>query len=168
MSSGREQLAEPVSSLDNCAPLFRRAVLEALDECHVQGLDAMVYESTRTDYLQDIYWRRGREQDTDGSWHIIDPDKVVTRAQTAQYGWHFFGLAIDVISKRHRWSVSAEWRRLVTEIFERHGLDAGMRWPHPDDPHYHWGRCKRSPSGSARYLYRQGGNPAVWKAVGAA
>lgn len=155
-----------VRSLDDCAPQFRAAVEAAIAECNAKGYDAVVYESTRSEELQGLYYARGRKL-VNGIWTVVNPGAVVTKAKTALFGWHIYGLAVDVISKLRGWEVSDAWRLAVTEIFERHGLDAGLRWPHPDDPHYQWGRCKRTPSGDARRLRAAGGNPAVWKAVGA-
>lgn len=152
-----EQLV--VSSLAGLAPLFREAVETSIAECSDEGLDAVVYESLRSDELQRIYYARGRT--------VIPPDETVTNAPTAQYGWHFFGLAVDVISASKRWDVSDDWRRTVSSIFKSHGCQAGADWPHPDLPHYQWGKCRRSPSNEARALYAQGGNALVWQAVGA-
>lgn len=146
-------------SLDGCAPKFREAVEAAIAECHFAGLDAVVYESTRSDELQKLYYARGRTQ--------IPPSYTVTNAPDAQHGWHFFGLSVDVISKTKRWNVTPEWRLSVTRIFTKHGLAAGQYWPHPDYPHYQFGACRRSPSNTARELYASGGLEAVWQAVGA-
>lgn len=148
-----------VSSLDDLAPAMRAAVASAIEECNDNRLDAVVYESLRSDELQHIYWCRGRTE--------IPPDYTVTNVESAQYGWHFFGLAVDVISASKRWDVTPDWRHQVTEIFKRHGLSAGAEWPHPDEPHYQFGKCRRSPSNEARALYAQGGLPAVWAAIGA-
>jgi hypothetical protein len=156
-----------VSSLDGLPPKMRSAVEAALKECNDERLDAVVYESHRSDELQRIYWARGRRQTPDGKWEVVDPDAVVTHAPSAEYGWHFFWLAVDVISASMRWDVPESWRSQVTAIFKRHGLDAGADWPHPDAPHYQWGECRTSPSDRARSLYAEGGLEAVWKAVGA-
>lgn len=148
------------NSTDGLAPQFKHAVIDAIDECHSKGLDAIVYESLRSDELQRIYYQRGRT--------VIPPHETVTNAPTAQYGWHFFGLAVDVISARDRWSVAPSWRKQVSEIFKFHGCTAGAEWPRfPDEPHYQWGKCRRSPSDEARALYARGGLILVWDAVGA-
>jgi hypothetical protein len=149
-----------VNSLDGVAPKFRDALEAALADCDAEGLDAIVYESLRSDELQRLYYARGRTE--------IPPHYTVTNAKTAQFGWHFFGLAADVISESNRWNVTDEWREQVNTIMREHGLDCGADWPHPDMPHVQWGKCKRSPSDEARRLYAQGGLQAVWEAVGAA
>jgi hypothetical protein len=148
------------SSLDLLAPQVRIAAAAALKECNDERLDAIAYETRRSDELQRIYYQRGRT--------VIPPSYTVTNVASAQYGWHFFGLALDVISASKRWDVTPEWRHQVTEIFKRHGFAAGAEWPHPDEPHYQWAKCRRSPSDEARSLYAEGGLEAVWQAVGAA
>jgi len=147
------------STLDGMPPKMRAAVEAALRECNDERLDAVLYESHRSEELQQIYYRRGRTE--------IPPDYTVTNVASAKYGWHFYWLAVDVISASRRWSVTADWRRRVTAIFKKHGLSAGAEWPHPDDPHYQWGKCRRSPSEECRALYAEGGLEAVWRAVGA-
>jgi peptidoglycan LD-endopeptidase CwlK len=168
MSAGASVESMVVRSLENCAPYFTDAVIAALAECDVQGYDAYVYESIRSEALQALYWSRGRRQRDDGSWEIVDPNAVVTNAKSALYSWHIYGLAVDVISLANDWKVSAEWRQGVTDIFKARGLKAGADWPHPDTPHYQWASCKRSPSDRARELYATGGLPLVWQIVGAA
>jgi peptidoglycan L-alanyl-D-glutamate endopeptidase CwlK len=147
------------SSLDVLAPKFRDALTAALKECNDAGLDAYAYETHRSDELQNIYWQRGRT--------VIPPNYTVTNVKSAQYGWHFFGLAADIISRSKRWDVSDDWRQKVCAIMRSHGLACGADWPHPDLPHVQWGKCKRSPSNEARSLFLYGGIQAVWGAVGA-
>jgi hypothetical protein len=162
MSAGLDHPAAEsmvVSSLDGLAPKFREAVLAGLKECAEAGLDAIVYESLRSDELQKLYFARGRTE--------IPPNYTVTNVPTAQYGWHFYGLAVDIISKSKRWGAGEKWNLQVAALMRAQGLDAGMDWPHPDVPHYQWGKCKRSPSSYARSLYAEGGALAVWKEVGA-
>ena len=137
------------------APLMGMAVGEALNRCHREGLDAIVYESRRSDALQAYYYQQGRTR----------PGIIVTNAASAIYAWHYYGLAVDVISAKLQWRVTRAWRVRVTEIFEACGLDAGFRWRHPDEPHYQWGRLRSSPSDRARELLRTGGLVAVWREV---
>ena len=152
MSAGTNVELMVQRSLTHCAPLFAQAVQDAIDQCNAEGLDAYVYESVRSNALQHLYYERG-----------------VTRAKDALHGWHFFGLAVDVISQSRGWEVSTAWRRRVTEIFKEHGLKWGGDWPtFKDPPHYQWGKCKNSPSDRARELYAEGGLPLVWRVVGAA
>lgn len=148
-----------VSSFDGLAPLFRASLTAALAECNAAELDAIAYETLRSDELQRMYYARGRTE--------IPPHYTVTNARTAKFGWHFFGLGADIISRSRRWNVTDEWRKSVNAIMRSHGLKCGADWPHPDMPHVQWGKCRRSPSNEARALYAQGGLAAVWRAVGA-
>lgn len=136
------------------APKFREAVEAALCACRGAGLDAYVFESCRTNELQAIYFQQG-----------------ASKAQTALRSWHFYGLAVDVISRESQWAAwdDPAWSRGVVAAFKRQGCDWGGDWTSFRDlPHFQWGRCKPSPSDTAITLYRSGGVPAVWRAVGAA
>lgn len=170
-----------VSSLEPLAPAFRAAVLAALADCRARAivvefragtsaplaLDPVVHESLRTDELQAIYYAQG-----------------TTRAKTARYSWHGYGLAVDVISARYGWftgraaardfpdrheraAAATAWFRAMGETFERHGCRWGGHWALADLPHVFWGKCKDSPSALARTLSAAGGNAAVWRVVGA-
>ena len=131
-----------INRVDALAPKMQTYVAACLAECRTVGLvngqlfDPIVFETIRTDALQRIYFNQG-----------------TTKAPTAIYGWHFYGLAVDVISASREWSVTPAWWTKLAEIMERHGLDAGHRWTRPDDPHGQFGTVKGSPSDLARTLY---------------
>jgi hypothetical protein len=165
LSAGGSHSAESLVQRDfgGLAPKFREALLAALEECHQSGLDAYAYETLRSDELQELYYARGRT-DIDGEFPL---GETVTNARSAQFGWHFFGLAADIISKSREWKVSDDWRHKVCAIMRKHGLKCGADWPHPDLPHVQWGACRNTPSDGARSLYAEGGLPAVWAAVNA-
>ena len=158
--------------IDALAPRFQERVSEYLFDAKkittVNGevFDPIVFETSRVDALQQIYFEQG-----------------TTKARTAIYGWHFFGLAIDVISRSKEWKVKETWWEANAKLMEKHGIDPGRRWNSPDDPHGQFGTLKKSPSDTARSLYFgtphwQGmrtftdarhleGLKRVWKAVGA-
>lgn len=146
------------SDLSELAPRFRASVEAAIEECLERGYDVVVFEARRTEERQAYLYAQGRTR----------PGAIVTNAADALHGWHFFGLAVDVISKSKGWSVPEEWWSDVGTIFERHGCDWAGRWKHPDTPHMQWGALKPSPSDRARSLYASGGLEAVWREVGAA
>lgn len=98
--------------------------------------DPVVFETARVDELQQIYYEQG-----------------TTNAPTAIYGWHFYCLAIDVISASKGWSVSTAWWRFNASLMRRHGIDPGFDWHKPDEPHGQFGTLKPSPSDIARTLY---------------
>lgn len=141
------------------APLFRAQVDAAIVECGRRGLDAFVFEAHRSDALAAEYYAKGRT--------VIPPTRTVTNAPNARYTWHGYGLAVDVISRAHLWSVPESWFRAVADVFKAHGCKWGGDWRMKDLPHFQWGKCKPSPSDLARSLYASGGVVAVWKAVGA-
>ena len=87
-------------------------------------------------------------------------------ASTARHSWHFYGLAVDVISRRTQWDDPAFFRAIAVHL-KAAGLDWGGDWSTPDLPHFHWGTLKASPSARARELYATGGREALWREVGA-
>jgi hypothetical protein len=162
MSAGMnaDASAKPTRDLDLLAPRFRAAVMAALAECSAAGLNAMVYETYRSEELQRIYYARGRT--------VKPPERPVTNARSNLYSWHGFGLAVDVIHSTLHWSPPAAWWGKVAAIFKRHGCDWGGDWAMQDLPHFQWGGMRASPSDRARALLQQHGDMhAVWKEVGA-
>ena len=160
MSAGATDAALlPNHDLTVLAPKFRVAVDRAIKACNERGLDAVVYEAYRSLQLQEAYYSRGRTQ--------VPPASTVTNARSNLYSWHGYGLAVDVISRAHEWSVDAEWYGKVAECFRAEGCRWGGEWKMKDLPHFQWGPCKPSPSDRARQLYSSGGMMAVWEAVGA-
>lgn len=153
--------AEATNDLNLLAPLFRRAVEAAIEECNsAHNLGACVFETYRSTELQAIYYTRGRT--------VRPPERPVTNAINNLYSWHGYGLAVDVIHSTERWSAGEAWFRQVSEIFKRHGCKWGGDWKVKDLPHFQWGLCRASPSDAARELMRTGGVRAVWEAVGCA
>lgn len=165
------------------APRFRAGVDAALEECHGLDLDAVTFETYRTNELQGVYYERGRT--------VKPPEHPVTNARTNLYSWHGFALAVDVISKSEGWFNPAakpelrlldshdpkvqayvargqKWFADVAAVFKRHDCKWGGDWLNPDPPHMQWWRCKPTPSDLARQLLAQGGLERVWQEVGAA
>ena len=143
------------------APLFRAAVDAAIAECNspANALDAIVYETYRSNELQVVYYARGRT--------VRPPVTPVTNAMNHLYSWHGFGLAVDVIHRTKQWGPGDAWFERVAEIFKRNGCKWGGDWKQRDLPHFQWGLCRPSPSDEARAMMRTGGVLAVWQAVGA-
>jgi peptidoglycan L-alanyl-D-glutamate endopeptidase CwlK len=154
-------LAKPTDNLSLLAPRFRAAVEDAIRECNEGGhLDAIVYESYRSNALQVLYFARGRT--------VRPPNDTVTNAPANVYSWHGYGLAVDVIHRERRWSAGDAWFAQVASVFKRHGCKWGGDWVQRDLPHFQWGLCKPSPSATARELLATSGVRAVWAAVQAA
>jgi hypothetical protein len=157
-NDGAEALVQ--NDLDHLAPKMRERVVAAIWECNnMAGLDVVVYESVRSEHLQEMYYARGRT--------TVPPYRKVTNVADAKMGWHFYGLAVDVISKKNRWNNTEAWWLKVAAIFRLHGLDWGGDWEMKDEPHFQFAGIRKSPSQKARDLYASGGVEAVWKAVGA-
>lgn len=131
-----------INRVDALAPQMQTRVqaflADAADVGTVNGevFDPVVFETARVDALQQIYYDQG-----------------TTKARTAIYGWHFYGLALDVISASQEWSVKSSWWERMAVLMEKHGIDPGRRWTTPDDPHGQFGTLKKSPSDAARALY---------------
>ncbi len=154
--------AKPTNDPTLLAPMFRAAVIAAIEECNndQNRLDAVIYETYRSNELQAVYYFRGRT--------VRPPQQPVTNAMHNLYSWHGYGLAVDVIHRAKGWSAGDEWFAKVANIFAKHGCKWGGNWRSPDPPHFQWGLCKASPSDEARAIMRASGVQAVWVAVGAA
>lgn len=148
-----------ISSLVGLAPKFRQAVEAILADVDRER----VFETLRSDERQRFLYGFGREYDDAGA-----PRGPVTKARTAMGGWHFYGLAVDIVEDDATpWiAPNAFWQSLGLAA-ERHGCKWGGRWKRVDLPHVQWGRCRKSPSQRSVELYRTGGLEAVWRAVGA-
>jgi hypothetical protein len=141
------------------APKFAEAVHAAINDANLDGLDAYVYEAKRSHELAVLYYARGRT--------VIPPEHIVTNAPDETYGWHGFGLGVDVISRSKQWKRPASWCAKVAEHFARHGCKWGGLWRMKDLWHFQPANLKASPSDEARRLLREGGVQAVWERVGA-
>jgi hypothetical protein len=165
-SAGRHFVSAgaPVADRDmlKVAPRFRLAVESAVTDANADGLDCYVWEAYRSQELQALYYARGRPP-------TPEYPKPVTYAPSNLYSWHGYGLAVDVISRQHRWDRPWTWWVAVAAHFERRGCKWGGAWkpPKQDTPHFQWAACKPSPSDRARELIAAGGMEAVWFAVGA-
>jgi len=154
-------LAKPTRDIDYLAPLFREAVEAAIRECNMgvtPSLRAMVYETYRSNELQFVYYRKGRDAPP-------PPAERVTNAKSNLYSWHGYGLAVDVIHETKGWDAGDKWFRDVSIIFKKYGCKWGGDWTTADRPHFQWGLCRPSPSDIARELIRTKGVEAVWTAV---
>lgn len=166
-----------IRSLDELAPQFRVALEQTIEDCKphtviVPGgcipLDAMVFETIRTNELQKIYF-----------------SQKTTRAETADRSWHLYGLAADCISGAYEWFTGAAakkrwpdkdvrnrialaWFTKFGEIAKKNGLKWGGDWMRRDMPHVYWGLCRDTPSQISIDARKRGGNEAVWKLVRAA
>ncbi len=163
------------ASLDGCAPAFTTKVGLLLDRMRSAGHDPIIFESRRTAERSAWLYGIGRDYDPDGRG-------IVTNILPDQHSWHFFGVAVDIISAAHEWDApEAFWFDLM-RFAEDLGLTSGDDWCRdgiPDEqqektridkPHVQWW-CEgmhTSPSAHATELFQRDGLPAVWAALGAA
>lgn len=97
-------------------PVTRAAVMAIIAEAKAQGHNLMVFETYRSQELQQIYFRR-----------------KVTRLQ--KVGVHHYGLAADIVKVVHgepSWDGSFDFMR---DLAEKHNLIWGGNWGEPDQPY---------------------------------
>ena len=158
---------EPASieSLGLCCPRLQRDIPTLIARMAARGMPTKVRESLRTDERQVWLYGFGRDYDDDRG--------IVTNAKTARNGWHFFGCAVDLVHATLEDDAPAAYWDALAEEAESLGLASGRRWTdmangEGDRPHVQLGTAmRRSPSMSANLLFAQGGNGAVWAALGA-
>lgn len=150
-----------VSNFDGLAPLFAEALMATIVDCKAAGLDAVVFETTRSKELAALYYTRGRPPSD-------EYPTPVTGARDASHTWHGYGLAADIISASKEWGAGDAWFATMGAIAQSHGLTWGGDWKRKDLPHVQWGRCAAAPSAISQALYAQGTPEAVWPIVRAA
>ena len=128
----------------------------------LRGHKVLVYETIRTEERQSFLYLFGREYD--------DPwphsRGIVTNARTAKNGWHFYGLAADIVENdQSPWDATPTFWNDLGSCARSRGLTWGGDWVQKDRPHVQWGKCKKSPSEEAHRLYEEGGLEAVHRAV---
>ena len=147
-------------SLAVCSPRFASAVNGMLVTLN-GGLTEMVFETLRTEARQTFLYGFGRDYD--------DGRGKVTRAKSALYSWHGFGLAVDVVEKDATpWNAPESFWLSIGKAAEANGLAWGGRWEDRDLPHVQWAGCPVSPSDADRALFTEKGMEAVWAKYGAA
>lgn len=158
------------STLDGLAPKFRAAVEAMCDGVEAEtGTRPRIFETLRTQARQSHIHGFGRLYD--------DGRGIVTHSRDADDSWHWekFGLAADVIHPTLRWNAPPSYWAAIGKHAALNGLTWGGDWDgNPatrerfvDVPHVQWGRCRRSPSPSARRIVDTEGTEALWRVVGA-
>jgi hypothetical protein len=144
-------------------PRLRGKVMLLITKLEDRGRDPIVYESVRTHERQQYLYGFGRSYDDPG-----DPRGIVTYSQDGDDSWHFYGLAVDIISKSKGWGAPPSFWVDLGQAARSVGLHWGGDWRKKDLPHVQWGEPMRdSPSPNAARLFASGGREAVWKVVGA-
>jgi hypothetical protein len=146
--------------LAKLAPRFRAAVERVLAEMRRAGFQPAVVEALRTPERQEYLFGFGRSYD--------DGRGVVTQASTADWSWHGYGLAVDIVCAKRAWDAPPEFWRALGAAARDEGLVWGGDWKMRDLPHVQWGApMRQAPSARAPKLRDEGGLEAVWRAVGA-
>lgn len=146
--------------LEALAPEFLARLARVFEEMVRAGHDPFVFESLRSHERQEYLFGFGRSYD--------DGRGIVTNSGSGFETWHFYGLAVDIVSSQNLWNAPvAFWRDLGAAV-RRYGLAWGGDWPNfPDKPHVQFGPpMPQSPTASTVDLFRAGGNAAVWKHLG--
>lgn len=144
-----------ISRVSALAPKMQEAVERIVKGMADAGHKAKVFETLRTEERQAFLYGFGRSYD--------DGRGTVTKVQDAKRGWHFFGLAVDIVeSDATPWNASQSFWQTLGKLAEANGLTWGGRWKFLDLPHSQWGACPISPTDLDRSLYAESGIEAVW------
>ena len=107
---------KPVADLALLEPVTRAAVAAIINEAHQAGIELRVFETYRSQELQEIYYRRG-----------------VTQLRTV--GVHHYGLACDLVKVVHgqpNWDGSFAF---LGPLAQKYNLIWGGDWGFPDEKH---------------------------------
>lgn len=160
----RPTIPEPprVDTLGLLAPKFREAIERVLVDMRDLGHGVRVFETLRTDARQAYLYGFGRDYD--------DGRGPVTKVPSARGGWHFYGLAADIVEDdASPWKAPNAFWQDLGRCGERHGLTWGGRWKMLDLPHLQWGKCRVSPPRHLQYTVDMpNGLEEIWRQVGAA
>lgn len=160
--TGRDTLWHyvPCRSLDVYPPGMRIQVECVLDRVRKGGWgEPLIAETWRSPPLQWYHWEKGRTR----------PGQIVTNVSDARTGFHYWGLAIDIVHGKRGWAYPRffEW---LARYYEACGLVAGGYWKKLKDwPHGQfaaWESMSRAPVW-ARRLMAEGKRDSLWKMAGA-
>ncbi len=140
-------------SLDVLAPVFRQRLLAMLDALKGGGQE-WVFETLRTERRQEYLYGFGRLYD--------DGRGQVTRAKTALFSWHAYGMAVDIIDKDLLWKPPPIFWSDLGRQADLHRLTWGGRFSTADLPHVQSGNVPATPTDADRQLFREQGVRAVW------
>lgn len=148
------------SSVQGLAPQFKAAVEAIVNDMQAQGWLTTIFETIRTEERQRYLYGFGRDYD--------DGRGPVTKAQSAKFSWHRYGLAADIVQADSTpWTAPQAFWQALGLAAESHGCVWGGRWKALDLPHIQWGKCPRSPTMAHVTMYNKEGLAAVWTEVGA-
>jgi hypothetical protein len=159
--------------VDLLAPKFKTKIQRLLLNLTERGHDPIIAETMRDDERQKFLHGFGRLYD--------DGRGVVTKASTSATTWHGFGLAVDIVSRKHGWNAPAAFWTALGEECRTLGLCWGNDWDmdgipverDPDEsfgdrPHVQWAPMRRYPSPAAKQIRDERGLEGLWRYVEAA
>ena len=149
-----------ISRVNALAPKMQEAVEKIVKEMASLGHNARVFETLRTPERQAFLYGFGRTYD--------DGRGTVTKVQDASKGWHYFGLAVDIVQNDNSpWDAPQAFWQTLGKCAEKHNLTWGGRWKFLDLPHSQWGGAPTSPTALDIALARDEGIEAVQRKYGA-
>lgn len=157
MALSKPTIPEPprIHTLDDLCPAFREKLELILNELD----NVRVFETLRTEERQQYLYGFGRDYD--------DGRGAVTAAKTAMGGWHFYGLAVDIVQDDNTpWTAPAAFWQELGISAEKHGCVWGGRWQRVDLPHVQMAGIPASPGKRIRDAYISGGLENVWRDLG--
>ena len=144
-----------ISRVNVLTPKMQTAVLAIVKEMADAGHNAKVFETLRTAERQKFLHGFGRLYD--------DGRGTVTKVEDARKGWHFYGLAVDIVQNdASPWDAPQSFWQTLGKSAEKHGLTWGGRWKFLDLPHSQWGGAPISPTALDIALEQESGTEAVW------
>lgn len=160
------------SDLSLLAPKVRAAVEAVLAEMATKGFRAKVFETVRTPARQEFLFGKGRtpEQCLEVgvpavyAWPLC-PDGKVTNAPMADFSWHAYGLAADIVEDDATpWTAPQAFWHALGDAAVRNGLTWGGSWTRfPDLPHVQWAKCPTGPTAIDKLGLKEKGMAHVWK-----
>lgn len=128
-------------SLDDLLPAARSRMISFIADYELQSECKLLITSTVRDIeAQNALYARGRTKQTDGSWLIEHPERIVTKAHDDQ-SYHYWKLAMDayplihgkpllVVDRDNDKQVDPEWQ-LYVSLAKLHGLTSLAPWEYP-------------------------------------
>jgi peptidoglycan L-alanyl-D-glutamate endopeptidase CwlK len=142
--------------LSQLMPEFARRVGLIADRLTARGFQVEITQGLRTFAEQDGLYSQGRTR----------KGSKVTKAKGGQ-SLHNYGIAADfalIVNGKYTWPDPHPIWKAIGEEAKKVGLEAGVNWSQPDQPHVEW------PNVGWRELldwHKQGGIQEVWKRLNA-
>ena len=150
-------------------PPFRDRWVECLSNCYVRGASYYAISAGRSWDEQEILWAKGRRKEADGSWVVVEPDSIVTKAAPGQSLHNYFLAGDNCLDKdATRAGLQPGWMLedydVLAEEAEKVGLKSLRRSKvFPEGPHVQLDIARYGILlAELRDLHRRGGSVAVF------